>query len=65
MSNSVRVESLQWWRELEGQDRFDIVNLWKKMTDDFRKEWAYWMIENSDSAIERIYREFIQEENFS
>ena len=60
----MRKGAINWWRSLEGDDRMSIVTIWKEITLDFRRHWPFYIINVSDSTIEKIYREVILEENF-
>jgi len=61
----MRKEAIKWWKGLEGDDKMSVVSIWREITIDFRRDWPFYMINVSDSAIEKIYREVILEENFN
>jgi len=60
----MRESALKWWRSIEASEQLDVVNSWKLITEDFRKNWSFMEISSSSSTIEKVWREFINNENF-
>ena len=64
IAQELRKDALSWWRSMGVGQAQSELEKWRLITNDSRKSWNMYMISNSDSAIERIYRELVLEENF-
>ena len=62
---TMREEALEWFRSLSLLEAYDIIYAWKEKTNDYRKHWHNQLICTSSSTIEKIWREFINKENFN
>ncbi len=57
MSQSVRMDALDWWKSLKFLQQMSEIMFWKENTTDFRKDWSFDMISSSSGTIETIYRQ--------
>jgi len=62
---AMRKEALEWFRSLSLHEAYEAIDAWKLITVDGRKHWHNTLICTSSSTIEKVWREFINKENFN
>jgi len=58
---SKRAEALQWWREFNVEEQYEIIRHWKSFATDSRKEWSDILIQHSSSCIEKMYVDLVNQ----
>jgi len=65
IQQSLRGLALEWYYGLSLQEAYEAIDAWKVITVDSRKHWHNALICTSSSTLEKVWREFINKENFN